>query len=491
MPHSSETKRRLSWSVRTRILAAILAVTAVGMIVAGFTAYAVQRERILQEVDDKLLHAVEVARAITLGNEAPPDADGAEVSEEATPDAPPQFETPEQVLSEVLSRVLPDRNESSLGMIDGQPRFLSAAALTFHLESDPAFLDRVTDEVSDGTVRMGTHIGDEGRWRYIAVPVVVEGHDSTGIFVTAFDLDAELGEITTAFRTYAFVALGTLVAVGLVGWFVAGRLLKPLRVLRETASRISATDLSDRIPVTGNDDLSALTRTVNGMLQRIDDSVAQQKQLLDDVRHELKTPVTIVRGHLELLDADDPRDVHETRDLLIDELDRMTMLIDDIALLVDAERLSFSPEKVEVSHLMHQIHQKCSALSDHEWVLSASATSTTDIVHIDPSRITQAMVQLADNAVKYAASSPSIELGYSSGPDEVRFWVADHGPGIPREHQERIFERFGRVDAGRGIQGSGLGLAIVQAIAVSHGGRVSLDSSEKGSRFTIIIPRSE
>src|SRR5690606_30944677 len=129
--------------------------------------------------------------------------------------------------------------------------------------------------------------------------------------------------------------------------------------------------------------------------------------------HELKTPVTIVRGHLELLDADDPRDVHETRDLLIDELDRMTMLIDDIALLVDAERLSFSPEQVEVSHLMHQIHHKCSALSGHEWVLSASATSTTDIVHIDPSRITQAMVQLADNAVKYAASSPSIELGYS------------------------------------------------------------------------------
>src|SRR5690606_23562604 len=134
-------------------------------------------------------------------------------------------------------------------------------------------------------------------------------------------------------------------------------------------------------------------------------SVAQQKQLLDDVRHELKTPVTIVRGHLELLDTNDPNEVENTRALLLDELDRMTMLIDDIALLVDAERLSFAPETVEVRQLMRQIHSKCSALSHHRWVLSNSATETADIVSLDPARITQAIVQLAENAVKYAAES--------------------------------------------------------------------------------------
>src|SRR5690606_18287858 len=131
---------------------------------------------------------------------------------------------------------------------------------------------------------------------------------------------AELDEITTAFRTYTWVAIATLAAVGLVGWFVAGRLLKPVRVLQETASRITASDLSERIPVTGNDDLSALTTTVNSMLDRIEESVDARRRLLDDVRHELKTPVTIVRGHLELLDVADPQDVSSTRDLLIDEL---------------------------------------------------------------------------------------------------------------------------------------------------------------------------
>ena len=508
MPHpATEPRQRLSWSVRTRILAAILVVTAVGLAISGFTAYAVQRERILEAVDAKLLHSVDMARAISLGNELPPDAEAVEDTEtgadsadsepgaEAEPNAElaaevPTFQHPEEVLATILSRVLPDANESSLGLIDGTPRYLSAADISFHLEDDPVFLDRVIDEVADKTVRMGTFIGDLGRLRYVAVPVEVEGVDSTGVFVTAFDLDAELGDLNTAFTTYTWVALGTLIAVGVVGWFVAGRLLRPVRVLRDTASRITASDLSERIPVTGNDDLSALTRTVNGMLERIDESVAAQKRLLADVRHELKTPVTIVRGHLELLDAHDSLDVETTRELLLDELDRMTLLIDDIALLVDADRLAFEPEEVRVADFMHQIHQKCVALSGHEWTLTATARSTPDTVWADPARLTQAMLQLADNAVKYAATSPVIELGYVGGSDEAQFWVADHGPGIPAEHQTRIFERFGRVDEGRGIHGSGLGLAIVQAIAVSHGGRVTLDSSPNGSTFTIKIPKT-
>ena len=497
MPNSIvDPPQRLSWSVRTRILTAILVVTAVGLGISGFTAYAVQRDRILAAVDNKLLHSVEMARAISLGNELPPDAEAVR-DEPGDPDADPStapqapsFNHPEEVLATILSRVLPDRNESSLGMIDGKPRFLSAADITFHLEDDPLFLERVVAEVADETVRMGTAIGDLGRLRYVAVPIEVEGVDSTGIFVTAFDLDAELEDVSTAFTTYTWVALGTLIAVGVVGWFVAGRLLRPVRVLRDTASRITASDLSERIPVTGNDDLSALTRTVNRMLARIDDSVAAQKRLLADVRHELKTPVTIVRGHLELLDPNDTDEVDATRALLLDELDRMTLLIDDIALLSDADRLSFEPEEVKVADLMQQIHQKCSALSDHEWILTASARSTPDTVWVDPARITQAMLQLADNAVKYAASSPVIELGYVGGSDVAQFWVADHGPGIAPEHQARIFERFGRVDEGRGIQGSGLGLAIVQAIAVSHGGRVTLDSSPNGSTFTMRIPKS-
>jgi signal transduction histidine kinase len=109
-------------------------------------------------------------------------------------------------------------------------------------------------------------------------------------------------------------------------------------------------------------------------------------------------------------------------------------------------------------------------------------------VDLDPERITQAWLQLADNAGKYSPAGSVIELGSRNVDAFVEFFVSDSGPGIPRESWRRIFERFGRVDEGRGIRGSGLGLPIVAAIAEAHGGRVTLESSDAGSRFGILVP---
>ena len=502
----------LRWSVRTRILAAMLLVAAIGMTAAGATAYLVQRERIVHEIDERLLRSVESVRGVAVGPE--PESEDTENTEntesteytESTEDAPgenppsgaevpsaevpasPGYENAEAVLQAVMSRVLPGGNESSLGIIDGRPRFITVAEVDFHLEDDPGFITRVTEEVSDGTVRMGTYVGDLGRLRYIAVPVSVEGKSEQGIFVTAIDVNAELGEITTAFRTYAWVAAVSLIAVGLVGWYVAGRLLRPIRALRDTASRITGSDLSERIPVTGNDDVSALTTTVNEMLQRIDDSLRSQRQLLDDVRHELKTPLTIVRGHLELLDTGSAADVDETRKLVIDELDRMAVLVEDISLLATSQDQQLIRTEVDAAELTRQIFQKASAIAGHEWVLDLTDNIESGPVSLDADRITQAVLQLADNAAKYTPAGSPITIGCSSSSTEVHFWVADRGPGIPPESQARIFERFGRADTGRGVQGSGLGLPIVNTIAAAHGGRVTLTSSSRGSRFTIEIP---
>ena len=460
----------------------MLLVAAIGMTAAGSTAYFVQRERILQEVDDRLLHAVESVRAVAVGSDRPAGDSGAEVPETA------RFTDADAVLEAVLARVLPGGNESSLGIVDGSPRYVTVAEVDFHLEDDPAFVDRVTEEVADGSVRLGTYSGDLGHLRYIAVPVTVANAPEEGIFVTAVDLNAELGEITTAFRTYTWVAIVSLLAVGLVGWFVAGRLLRPVRALRETASRITGSDLSERIPVSGNDDVSALTATVNDMLQRIDDSVNAQGQLLDDVRHELKTPLTIVRGHLELIDTQNVQDVQETRDLVIDELDRMSALIDDIELLATSQDHQLNRSEVNVTHLCRQIFTKASAISGHNWTLELGSVPEESTVLLDEARITQAVLQLADNAAKYTPAGSPIVIGSAQLASEVHFWVADQGPGIPPESRERIFERFGRADTGRGVQGSGLGLSIVRAIAQAHGGRVTLASSSLGSQFTIIIP---
>ena len=129
---------------------------------------------------------------------------------------------------------------------------------------------------------------------------------------------------------------------------------------------------------------------------------------------------------------------------------------------------------------------KASAISDHDWHLSETATV---VASVDAAKITQAWLQLADNAAKYSLGGSPIALGSRlRTPGTVEFWVADAGPGIPEGMEERIFERFGRVDSRRGIRGSGLGLSIVTAIARAHGGTVTLLTSPAGSRFAIEVP---
>lgn len=469
------------WSVRSRILASILLVALIGMTVAGLTAFLVQRDRIVSQIDDLLVAHVESARFVVTGES---DAVATEPDAEEPPDGV-TFTTTAEALEAILARVIPGRNESALGIVGGEATLVPGVDISFHLEDDPGFVQRVVDEASDGGVHLGTAISSVGTVRYIATPIAVEGDPQPAIYVAAVDVDAELDELRAAFGTYTIVAAVTLVAIGLVGWFVAGRLLRPLRRLRIAASRITASDRDERIPVVGHDDISALTETVNGMLNRLDHAMTSQRQLLDDVRHELKTPITIVRGHLELLEASNVSEVEATRALAIDELDRMTRLVDDIESLAEAQRMTLARTPTDVADLTSDVFAKASVIADHDWALAGVAHLSTSL---DAGRITQAWLQLVDNAAKYSPPGSRIEMGSTGDGSTVEFWVVDRGHGIPVEAEERIFERFGRADTGRGIQGSGLGLPIVKTIATAHGGRVSLSSSSEGSRFGIVVP---
>ncbi|MCY7412450.1 MAG: HAMP domain-containing histidine kinase [Salinibacterium sp.] len=472
------------WSVRFRILASILAVTAIGMAVAGGTTFLVQRERTLNDIDERLVSRIELARFVVTGESTAQDGSS---TRPATANAA-NFTTSAAALEAVLARVIPGRNESSLGIVDGVATYISGVAMDFHLEDDPLFVERVTNEVADGSVGFGTALSPLGQLRYIATPVVVVGSPAErGVYVTAVDVDAELEELTSSFFTYTIAAAIALIAIALIGWFVAGRLLRPIRQLRAAASRITATDLNERLPVRGRDDVSELTETVNGMLDRLSDSMTSQRRLLDDVRHELKTPITIVRGHLELLDSANSDDVEAVRALSIDELDRMAGLVDDIESFAEVQHTNVSPQPVDVADFTREVYGKVLGIAGHDWVLG---TTSETIVNIDSARLTQAWLQLADNAAKYSPAGSAVTIGSTVVEAEVEFWVLDNGTGIPPEAEERIFERFGRVDTGRGIRGSGLGLPIVKAIAEAHDGRVTVESSTSGSRFAIVVPRA-
>ena len=466
--------------MRSRILASILLVAFVGMSVAGITSFFVQRDRIHGQIDALLLAHVESARFVVTGESAAVRADPG-----ASPPPATDFATTAEALEAVLARVIPGRNESALGIVGGEATLVPGVDTAFHLEDDPAFVDRVVRETQDGAIHMGTALLTVGTVRYIATPIAIEGDPDPAVYVAAVDLDAALDELRAAFGTYAIVAACTLFAIGLVGWFVAGRLLRPLRQLSAAASQITASDRGARIPVVGHDDISALTETVNEMLGRLDRAMTSQRQLLDDVRHELKTPITIVRGHLELLDASNLDDVEATRALAIDELDRMNRLVDDIESLAETQRMTLARTPVDVSDLTADVFAKASGIPGHDWALAGTAHVRASL---DAGRITQAWLQLVDNAAKYSPPGSRIELGSTGGDTVVEFWVADEGSGIPPGAEERIFERFGRADTGRGILGSGLGLPIVREIALAHGGRVTLTSSSAGSRFGIVVP---
>jgi two-component system OmpR family sensor kinase len=340
----------------------------------------------------------------------------------------------------------------------------------------------VLAEVSDGTVRIGTAATELGELRYIAAPVAID--DERGVFVLAVDLRAELAAFNGAFGIYMLVAAGALAIIGLVGFATVGRLLAPIRRLRIAAEEITATQRATRIPVVGRDDVSELTETVNGMLDRLDSALTNQRRLLDDVQHELKTPITIVRGHLELLDPTDPADTEATRAIAIDELDRMSGLIDEIGTLAESRMLVMRRDGIASAELTAEVLAKAHGIPGHDWRQGGAAASQ---VSVDRQKIVQAWLQLADNAAKYSPAGSPIFIGSTALQGEVEFWVRVGGPGIPAGAEERILERFGRADT-TGVSGSGLGLSIVQSIVRAHGGRMIVASSVNGSRVGFALP---
>ena len=456
-------------------MVAILGVTAFGLAASGVASYLVQREGGFAAVDAQLLNTVPNLKTIASGK---------------TSTAP--VTSVDAVLRVALQQVIPAANESVLGFVDGKPALVPAVNLPFRIDKDTALVARIVREANPTHVVMGTAKSTLGTLRYVIIPVRVAGDPSTGLYVAAYDLDTELGLVADSFQTYIRVALIALALVGLVASLAAGRLLRPIRLLRDAAASSSnAADLTARVPVTGSDDVSELAAAINSMFDRLQASAMSQRRLLSDVGHELKTPITIIRGHLELLDAGDVVEVEATRALAIDELDRMSTLVSDISLLAASRAPHFVElAEVDLESFTAAVGAKASALDPgRAWRLE----SADGLALIDAGHITQAWLQLADNAVKYSTPGAPIVIATEVSQTGTDTWlnlsVRDSGPGVPPDAQERIFERFSRLESSRGTEGTGLGLTIVSAIAKAHGGSVLLSSAPgQESTFTIRIP---
>lgn len=472
--HSGQGRLRTRLSVRSRVLFSVLAMSLLGLVVTEGIAFVVQ----FRALDDDVTEALEqeVAEFRTLAREG------------IDPETGAAFASVERLLRVTMQRNVPDRNETYLTLLDGVPLQFDREDRPIELESEPAVLDAVAEVQPGDDVALRDVATSAGAARLAIVPVGVEGdEEAAGAYVIAFAMDRQRDDLMTVTRIYIIASLLSLLLVGIVGWQVTGRLLRPLTTLREATQRINETDLTERIPVRGNDDVTDLTRTYNAMLDRLQAAMDTQRQFLDDAGHELRTPLTIVRGHLELLDSADPRDVAETRALLLDEIDRMSRMVDDLILLSKAQRPDFViVEPIDLVPFTLDVAEKVQTLGERRW----SVTAQTDARFVgDAQRLTQALVQLAHNAVKFSEPGSAITIGSEASQDEVRLWVADEGIGIEGDDLRHIFDRFGRAASGRGIEGSGLGLSIVAAIAHAHGGRVDVTTTPgRGSTFTVVLP---
>lgn len=379
------------------------------------------------------------------------------------------------LLETFLVRNVPDENEVLVAWYGGRPR-TALPGEDSYVRRNGAFEELVDSMLVDGGTRQ---VVAPGYGDAMVTVQRVRAGDEEGALVIVSYLERDRAELRSTFRTYALVGVAALAVITAVAFWQSGRLLSPLRTLRETADGISESDLSLRIPEQGNDDITALTRTINGMLGRLEEAFVGQRQFLDDAGHELKTPLTILQGHLELMDPTDPAEVAETRTLLLDEVDRMSRLVGDLILLAKHDRPDFlSPAPVSVERLTHTLLAKLRALPGRDWQLDGAGDA---IATLDEQRITQAVLQLADNAVKHTAEGDRISVGSDVRDGVVRLWVADSGPGIPDDLKGHVLERFGRGEVRADDEGFGLGLSIVRAIAESHGGQVTVSDTDPGA----------
>ncbi len=472
----------LGWSrvfsgARARILTWYVLLLAFSTVVSVLVIRQALLERVNQRVERSLTQEVEEFRQLLGGNNP---ATGQPFGKDVA-----------AIFDVFLSRNIPDDDEFLLTLVDGHLYESSPRALPQPLQPGSSLINRWAQlkqpQKGEEVTSVGTiqYLAEPVRIQYLAEPIRLGGQVQ-GVFVVAHTTAGEREEVNEAVFVVMQVTLAVFLAASVLAWVVAGRVLAPLRLLTETARAIHDSDLTRRIPVRGSDEIAELSATFNEMLDRLAAVFASQRDFINEVGHELRTPITIIRGHLELL-SDDPEEHRETLDLVSDELDRMNRFVEDILLLAKAERPDFLLlETVDLAALTEELYVKTKALAHREWRLDARGRGR---VVADRQRLTQAVINLAQNATQHTQEGDVIALGSAIRKGQVCLWVRDTGEGIAPDDQTRIFERFARLASGRRrSEGAGLGLSIVRAIAEAHQGRVQLHSRPgAGSTFTVMF----
>ena len=296
-------------------------------------------------------------------------------------------------------------------------------------------------------------------------------------------------------RAFGGVGAAVLVLSVAVGTLFAWRATRPLREVSDTARRILETgDFAARVPAPdGSDELAVLVRQLNTLLDKNATHVRVLRETLDNLAHDLRTPLTRLRGTAELAlqDAGDPAEAHAALADCVNESDRLLHLLEALLDISAAEAgaLKLSRERLDVRTLVERAADLYREVADEKKITLTLDQPASAELDADAIRLGQAINNLLDNALKYTPASGHITLATRAERNAVVITVTDNGPGVPPAEREAIFRRLYRGDASRSQRGLGLGLSLVKAFAEAHGGTVAIDAAPGGgAHFTIRIP---
>lgn len=328
---------------------------------------------------------------------------------------------------------------------------------------------------------------------YLVAPIR-DGNAEVGTMVVTSDLSQLAADQNRVLLLVIGEALVALVGAVAGAYLLLRRLLREVGRITTTAASIESGDLDRRLGDQGTDDeVGQLAETFDSMLDRLQAAMVVQRRLLSDVSHQLRTPLTVARGHLEVLALQPTADIVEVREtvsVVVEELDHMRALVERLLLLGRALEPDFlQVERLDLRTFLSDLFDSARVLADRQWSL---APVPDLVLEVDVAKLRGALLNLIDNAVGATTASDAIEIRASQKPDDgtVVIAVEDSGPGIPPEQLDSVLERFGRLGSAD-REGSGLGLAIVTAVAETHGGSFELSTSRMGGcRAAISLPRA-
>ena len=307
----------------------------------------------------------------------------------------------------------------------------------------------------------------------------------------------EASELIIDLARANLTALPVAVLVAAFGvWWITRKALQPLQDVANAAEQIHAKALGQRLPQRSvNDEIGRLVHVLNDVFNRLERSFAQATRFSSDASHELKTPLTIMRGEIESAlrsEVDNPR-IESLLDGLLEQTERLSAIVEKLLLLsrADAGALTLRKEPVDLSAMCHELVEDAEILALRKKITTKFDISPAIAVYADESYLRRILLNLLDNAIKYNVDGGTVSISLGKSDSLAIFRIANTGPEIPPEHENRIFERFYRADPSRSSEtvGSGLGLSICRELVLAHGGDIWLDRVQPGwTAFALTLP---